>query len=147
MCQTKSSAASGCSRRSVRKLSKIDRAASVSSSVRRCVPTYPDPVSGPDPGSEPEPDEGSACALGQVISHWRLSAFSSVPGPQEIGGGDDGGDGDNGGNGGGGSMVNDAFTYEATSERVQLFRQLELDAMAVRSPLMSAEAVPPYTQL
>ena len=98
------------------KLLKKDLAASESSCVRRRVLKDPDPVSGPDPGSEPEPD--SDCALGQTISHWPLSAFSSVPGPQDSGGGDDGGDGDNGGDGGGGSTVNDGFTYEATSERV-----------------------------
>ena len=79
------------------KLLKTDLAASESSCVRRRVLKDPDPVSGPDPGSEPEPD--SDCALGQTISHWPLSAFSSVPGPQDSGGGDDGGDCDDRGDG------------------------------------------------
>ena len=75
--------------------------------MRRRVPTDPDPVSGPELDSEPKPDSDcseltqpepdSDCALGQTISHWPLSAFSSVPGPQDSGGGDDGGDGDRGG--------------------------------------------------
>ena len=71
-------------------------AALVSSSVRRRVPG---PDSAPNPDSDPDPDPYSDpdCALGQMISHWLLPGFNSVPAPQDTGGGGDGGGGDEGG--------------------------------------------------
>ena len=43
--------------------------------------------------------------------------------------------------------MNEVFTYDATLELDHPYCQLETVAMAVRSPLMSPESVPPYTQL
>ena len=64
------------------------------------------------------------------------------------GGGDGNGGGGNGagGAGGGGSTVNDVFTRAAIVGRRSLDCQLELVAIAVRSPPMSADAVPLYAQ-
>ena len=52
------------------------------------------------------------------------------------------GGGDGGGDGGGGSTVNAVFTSDATDDLLSLYCQLELVAMAVRSPLMWAEPLP-----
>ena len=57
------------------------------------------------------------------------------------------GGGDGGGDGGGGSTVNAVFTSDATDDLLSLYCQLELVAMAVRSPLMCSESVPVYAQL
>ena len=43
--------------------------------------------------------------------------------------------------------MNEVFTYAATDELECPYCQLEPVAMAVRSPLMSAESVPLYAQL
>ena len=43
--------------------------------------------------------------------------------------------------------MNEVFTYDATDEMEPPDCQLERVAMAVRSPLMSAESMPRYAQL
>ena len=64
------------------------------------------------------------------------------------GGGDGGDGGGDGGDGGGvGSTVNEVFTYTAIDELYHPYCQLVPVAMAVRSPLISAESVPLYAQL
>ena len=58
------------------------------------------------------------------------------------------GGGDGGGVGDGGSTVNDVLTSAAIVERLSSsYCQLELVAMAMRSPLMGAESGPVYAQL
>ena len=63
-------------------------------------------------------------------------SFGGCGGAGGSGGGEGGGDGD------GGSTVNEVFTSDATDDLLSLYLQLELVAMAVRSPLMWAEPLP-----